>query len=53
MLAIRVRATEKNELADQFTGFVNAKRELFNYIEMSYNQPAPTFNRRPDLSGRL
>ena len=46
-------STVKNELADQFASHGDAKMELFDYIEVFYNQRAPAFDDRPHQSGGL
>ena len=44
----RVFSTVKNELADQFASHGDAKMELFDYIEVFYNQ-----RRRHSTIGRI
>ena len=43
----------KSELADRFDSCGEAKMELFDYIEVFYNQGAPALNARSDQSGRV
>ena len=46
-------STVKNELADQFASHGDAKMELFDYIEVFYNQRRRQFDDRPHQSGGL
>ncbi len=46
-----VFSTVKSELADRFDSFGEAKMELFDYLEVFYNQPA--LDAWPDQPGRV